>query len=107
MKATWFAVFLSLIVISLSAQAVDGVLKPSDVLSLPQKNEKINLNKADVLALTNAVKGIGKKRAEAIINYRDKHGSYKSIEELAQVRGIGERYVKNNLAQLQEKFAVG
>ena len=39
------------------------------------------------------VKGIGAKKAERIIAYRDKHGKFNSIEELKNVKGIGSKIV--------------
>ena len=43
-----------------------------------------------------AVKGVGEKRAEAIINYRTKYGPFSSIEELTEVEGIGQATVDAN-----------
>ena len=39
------------------------------------------------------VKGIGEKKAERIISYRNEHGSFNSIDELKNVKGIGEKIV--------------
>ncbi len=39
------------------------------------------------------VKGIGAKKAERIISYREEHGKFNSIEELKNVKGIGEKIV--------------
>ncbi len=39
------------------------------------------------------VKGIGEKKAEKIIAYRDKHGKFSSVDELKNVKGIGEKIV--------------
>lgn len=49
----------------------------------------VNINTADidVLCLLN---GIGEKKAQAIIEYRNKNGNFSSIEEINQVSGIGE-----------------
>ena len=105
MKATLFAVILSLFVISFPAQAVVKNVKP--VTPPPtEQTIKINLNKADVQTLTQSFKGIGQKRAEAIVSYRETHGGFKSVEELAQVRGLGKLFVKDHLTNLQEVFAV-
>ncbi len=43
-----------------------------------------------------SVKGIGERRAEAIINYRNEHGPYKSIDQLAEIKGIGQALVDAN-----------
>jgi competence protein ComEA len=48
----------------------------------------INLNTADKAALE-SLSGIGPAKASAIIKYRDKHGSFKNVGELLNVKGIG------------------
>ena len=55
----------------------------------------ININFANNETLM-AVKGVGEKRAEAIINYRTKYGPFSSIEELTEVDGIGQATVNAN-----------
>lgn len=47
----------------------------------------ININTADVYELC-ALEGIGEKKAQAIVEYREKHGGFKTIEELADIDGI-------------------
>jgi competence protein ComEA len=39
------------------------------------------------------VKGIGAKKAERIISYRTEHGKFNSIDELKNIKGIGEKIV--------------
>lgn len=55
-----------------------------------QLTEKININTADLQTLT-SLKGIGPEKAQNIIDYRSKSGSFKSIEDLKKVKGIGEK----------------
>lgn len=62
--------------------------------------ETININTADKESLMSAIKGVGEKRAEAIIAYREEHGPFKSIEELADVRGVGPSIVEANMDNL-------
>ncbi len=52
----------------------------------------ININTASKEELMQA-KGIGEKKAEAIIEYRKTHGSFTSVDELTQVKGLGEKSV--------------
>ena len=104
MKATWFAVVLLSSVLSLPVQAV--VTKVAGVASAEQKKEKINLNQADAAALSHAYHGIGKKRAQAIVAYRKEHGLFKSLDDLALVRGIGKSFVKKHAVKLHEVFVL-
>ena len=55
-----------------------------------EKEGKVNINTATVEELK-TLKGIGEKKAEAIIEYRKKNGSFKNKEELMKVRGIGKK----------------
>jgi competence protein ComEA len=50
----------------------------------------LNLNTATVAQLE-ALPGIGKSTAERILEYREKSGGFKKIEDLMNVRGIGEK----------------
>lgn len=54
------------------------------------KEGKVNINTATVEELK-TLKGIGEKKAEAIIEYRKKNGSFNNKEELMKVRGIGKK----------------
>ncbi len=51
----------------------------------------VNINKADADAISTALKGIGPKKAAAIIQYRKEHGEFKSLKDLENVKGIGEK----------------
>jgi len=50
----------------------------------------VNLNTATVAQLE-ALPGIGARTAERIVEHRQKHGGFKKIEDLMQVRGVGEK----------------
>ena len=57
-------------------------------LSTTEQNHKINLNQATITQLMD-LPGIGEVKAGAIIQYRQEHGGFRSVEELLQVSGIG------------------
>ena len=54
------------------------------------KDGKVNINTATVEELK-TLKGVGEKKAEAIIEYRKKNGSFQTKEDLMKVRGIGKK----------------
>ncbi|MFH1215542.1 MAG: helix-hairpin-helix domain-containing protein [Pseudomonadota bacterium] len=53
----------------------------------------VNINTADVTALE-ALPGIGAAKAKAIIDYRATNGNFKSIDDLKNVKGIGEKVLE-------------
>lgn len=53
-------------------------------------NTLVNLNTATIEELK-TLNGVGEKKAENILRYREEKGSFKSIEELKEVDGIGEK----------------
>lgn len=50
----------------------------------------VNINQADAAALQQNLKGIGKVKADAIIAYRKEHGAFKALEDIKEVKGIGD-----------------
>lgn len=59
----------------------------------------MNINQADAEDLMQ-VEGIGEKRAQSILDYRNQKGRISSMEELLEIDGIGEVL----LSRLSEKF---
>lgn len=60
----------------------------------------VNINRASEAELT-TLRGIGSSKAQAIILYREMFGEFKTIDELANVKGIGAKTIDNNRARLQ------
>lgn len=58
--------------------------------------DPININTADAATLASSIKGVGKARAEAIVAYREKHGPFATVDDLALVSGIGDKLVDQN-----------
>ena len=63
------------------------------------QSSKLSINTATAEQFME-LKGIGKKKAEAIITWRSEHGGFKSVEELAEVKGISERFVSGGQTEL-------
>lgn len=57
---------------------------------------QVNINTADAATLAKELQGVGLKRAQAIVEYRQKHGAFKSADELALVKGIGPAAIDKN-----------
>lgn len=57
---------------------------------------KLNLNTADALTLQKELNGIGKAKADAIVAYRETHGPFASVDELLEIKGIGNALLERN-----------
>lgn len=87
------------IVVGVSANAwcaPEAAPKAPVTKAAPQKvGGVININTADAGALTE-LHGIGPAKAAAIVDYRKQHGPFKSVEQLADVKGIGGSFIEKN-----------
>lgn len=86
---------------------------PSDTTQIhkthtSKKSEKnsvivVNVNTADIATLT-TLKGVGAKKAQAILDYRNQHGEFKDVHDLQNVKGFSEktltRILNNNRNRL-------
>ncbi|MCB1631702.1 MAG: helix-hairpin-helix domain-containing protein [Pseudomonadales bacterium] len=89
LKAAVFG--LSLLTLPLAHVAAE----PSRVAApVQQAAQRVNINTADASTLASALNGVGVKKAEAIVAYRDQHGPFKSVDELINVKGIGEKMLE-------------
>ncbi len=64
-------------------------------VALAQEAEKININNASAVELTQ-LKRIGPKLSERIVEYREKHGPFERPEDIMQVKGIGPKTFELN-----------
>lgn len=60
----------------------------------------VNINTADAKTLAENIKGIGPKKAQAIVVYRQENGPFKTIHDLTKVKGIGEKFIIKNKHEL-------
>jgi competence protein ComEA len=57
---------------------------------------QVDINSADAVTLARELSDVGLVKAEAIVAYRDAHGPFASLEDLAKVKGIGPRVIEEN-----------
>ena len=60
----------------------------------------VNINTADAETISAELKGVGLTKAKAIVEYREKHGPFRSADDLSLVKGIGERTVEINRSDI-------
>jgi competence protein ComEA len=65
----------------------------------------VDINSADAATLARELTGIGRSRAEAIVAYRSQHGPFKSADDLALVKGIGQKVIDENRANIRVERA--
>jgi competence protein ComEA len=78
------------------------LLVAASVSVVSGEEKLVNINTASAAELAE-LKGIGDAKAKLIIEYREKNGPFKSVDDLRQVKGIGEKMV----AQLRPSITTG
>jgi competence protein ComEA len=58
--------------------------------------QPVNVNAASAEEIAESLKGVGLSKAEAIVSYRNENGSFKHVDELVNVKGIGIRTIDIN-----------
>lgn len=87
------------------ANALRGLLMAGLLLcsQLAMAAEKIDINTADVTTLDRVLLNIGPAKAQAIVAYRTANGPFRSVEQLALVKGIGLKTIEKN----RDRIVVG
>ena len=80
--------------------AYEYLLSQENIDSQVRTQFTININRATESELT-TLHGIGSSKAQAIILYREMFGSFKSVDELAKVKGIGAKTIEKNRSRLR------
>ncbi|WP_044409615.1 helix-hairpin-helix domain-containing protein [Thiomicrospira microaerophila] len=73
----------------------------SMLLSFSAWSVQINVNTADARLMANNLSGIGMGKAEDIIRHREEHGEFKTLKDLARVKGIGPRTLERNADKIK------
>ena len=61
---------------------------------------RVSINSASAEDLARAMNGVGLKKAQAIVSYREEYGPFKTVDDLKQVPGMGGALVERNLSHL-------
>ncbi|KHN54013.1 helix-hairpin-helix domain-containing protein [Pectobacterium fontis] len=70
--------------------------------TLPDGDEdKVSINAASAAELADIMNGVGLKKAEAIVSYREQNGPFTQIDQLTEVPGVGAALVERNLSRLK------
>lgn len=56
----------------------------------------VNINTADAKEIATLLQGVGEKKAQDIVDYRNQHGKFKDVDALKQVKGIGQATIDKN-----------
>jgi len=86
-----FTAICTLLILTAFGSAAVTAAAPD--VSTRVKTERVDLNRATAGQLS-ALPGIGEKKAQAIIDYRSKNGHFSTVEDLLQVKGIGEKLLE-------------
>jgi competence protein ComEA len=61
----------------------------------------VSINTASAETLAQVMNGIGLKKAQSIVSYREEYGPFKALEQLQEVPGIGRALVERNLSHIK------
>ncbi len=79
-----------------NANAAATNVASSQAPSSAKKLQSVNINTADAKTIEDSLKGIGPKRAAAIVAYRTQNGPFKSVDDLSKVKGLSSKVVNEN-----------
>ena len=65
-------------------------------LQLAFAAKEVDINHADSTTIAESLDGIGQSKAQAIVAYREKHGPFAQLQDVAAVKGVGEKTLENN-----------
>ena len=68
--------------------------------AIEDEGTRVSINTASADDLARVMNGVGLKKAQAIVSYREEYGPFKTLDDLKQVPGMGSALVERNLAHL-------
>ena len=90
---------------ALSVPGFSAMAAEENNTSIPDKAEQaiqsVNINTADALTIAGVLRGVGLKKAAAIVRWREENGQFTNVEQLLEVRGIGEKTLSANRSRIR------
>ena len=74
---------------------------PDGLNAADSEGTRVSINHASAEELAKALNGVGLKKAQAIVSYREEYGPFKTVDDLKQVPGMGNSLVERNLSHLK------
>jgi competence protein ComEA len=88
-----------------SAEAAAPAATETTTTTTTTSADKLDLNKASVKDLMK-LKGVSAAKAKAIVTYRKKHGDFKSVEDLREVKGF-KKLNEKKMQEIADQLTVG
>lgn len=94
----YYALIILFTVLSMPLRAA-GFNEVPEVVSITEVHV-VDINLADIETLA-LLKGVGEKRAKAIVAYRESNGQFNSVDDLLNVKGVGEHTLQLNKGRIK------
>lgn len=101
LKGFIVACVLGLICVAVPVNAEQSSVVENNVAEKMVASGNVNINTATAELLALELKGVGIKRAQAIVDYRSEYGPFQSAEQLQDIKGIGDVLVKQNFDKIR------
>ena len=101
LKAVSIAFLVSLVCAVTSVSAETAITVDTNTASQAAVSDSVNINTDNAETLALGLKGIGVKRAQAIVTYREANGPFIEASQLQEVKGIGAAIVQQNLDRIK------
>lgn len=87
--------------IAVSPLTEKSPLRPGQAQNTPELKMTASINAASAEELAQVLNGVGLKKAQSIVSYREEYGPFKEIDQLQEVPGIGSALVERNRARIR------
>lgn len=101
LKGFLVAFIVSFTCVAVPVSAETGSSSNTDTTAQTVSSGNVNINTDSSNALALGLKGIGVKRAQAIVAYREANGPFEDVSQLQEIKGIGEAIIEQNLDKIR------